>query len=91
MPLDAAHQQLSGERAAAAVLQGVAERVDRGRLAHDAVVDQLLAALQFLDHAHRTVDCRAFLVRGEEQGDGAGVLRPLGNEDFGSDHKGRDR
>src|ERR1041385_8193638 len=43
MSLDAAHQQLARERAAAPDLQGIAERVHRAWLADNAVVDPLAA------------------------------------------------
>ena len=45
MPLEAAHDELRGKRAAPSVLQHVPERVDRRWLAHDAVVDALVSLL----------------------------------------------
>ena len=66
--LHAAHYELGRKRTAAAVLHGVAEVADAGGFADDAEIDGLIARLERFDHAHRTVDGVAFLVRSEQQG-----------------------
>ena len=67
--LDALDRQLAGQRAAAAVLDHVAERIDRGRLADDAEVERFAARLQGFDDGDGAVGGIAFLVRGEQEGD----------------------
>jgi hypothetical protein len=58
-------------------------RVDRGRLADDAVVDRLAALAQGLGDGDRAVDGVAFLIGSEQEGDRAAVLGPGGDEGFG--------
>ena len=60
--LHASHPQCAGERAAPAVLDGVAQPGNAGRLADEAVVDAFAAALQQLDHFRSPVDGGTFLV-----------------------------
>ena len=91
VPLDAAHRELRRKRAAPAVLQRIAERIDGARLADDAVVDGLVARLQPLHHSHGAVHRGAFLVGGQEEGDRARVARPLGDEALGGDDESGDR
>ena len=55
-------------------------RVDRRRLADDAVVDALAARGEPLDHLDGAVDRRAFLVGGEQQRDRAGRVGMRGDE-----------
>jgi hypothetical protein len=62
------------EAAAAAVLDDVAQAGLAGGLAHQAVVDALVALAEALDDADGAVDGRAFLVAGDEQRDAAGVV-----------------
>ena len=71
--LHPAHREPAGERAAAPVLDHVAQLAHAGRLAHDAVVDGLAAAFHALDDARGAVDRRSLLVGGEEQGDRPGM------------------
>ena len=89
--LDAAHRELARQRAAAAVLDHVAELLDRGRLADDAGVQPLAACLQPLHQAHRAVHRRAFFVAGDQQRDGARVFGVRGDETFGGHREGGDR
>jgi hypothetical protein len=51
--LDALDRQHAGQRAATAVLDHVAERVDRGRFADDAEIEHLAARLQRFDDDRR--------------------------------------
>ena len=67
-----------GQRAAAAVLDHVAEAVDRRWLADDAVVERLARGAQPIDDAHRAVDGGTFLVGGDQQRDRPLVLRVRG-------------
>ncbi|MNN21554.1 hypothetical protein D3C81_1348810 [compost metagenome] len=90
MPLHALDRELAGQRAAPAVLDHVAEGVHRGRLANHAVVQPLAARLEGLHHLHRAVMRRAFLVAGDQEGDGAGVGRMLGHEFLHGDHEAGD-
>jgi len=73
----------AGFRCEDASVNGVSNlwaRRGSGGLADDAIVDALAALLQALDDAHRAVHGRAFLVGGDQQGDGARVSGPLGDE-----------
>src|SRR5207248_1371024 len=69
MALYATHRELAREGPAPTYFQHVAQRIDRARLADDAVVDKLVARLQALDDARRAVDGGAFLVGGDEERD----------------------
>ena len=51
----------------------------------------LAARLQRLDHRDGAVRRGSFLVRGQQQRDPAGVLRPVADEALGGDHERRDR
>jgi hypothetical protein len=67
------------------------ELVDRGGFAHDAVVQHLAARLELLADHHRAVDRRAFLVAGDQEGDGQGRVG-MGRQEFlDRHHHGRDR
>ena len=86
----------SRQRAAAAVLDRVAERRDAGGLAEHAMVDALAARPQQLDEADRAVDRRAFLVAGQKESDrafaGARRRKAQGGGERGGDaalHVGR--
>ncbi len=72
--LDSAHGQAARERSAPAVLDGVAQRLDGGRLADHAVVDRLAASTQRIDDLHGAIGRRAFFVRGQQQGDRAAMV-----------------
>ncbi len=67
--LHALDGQLAAQRAAPAVLDHVADALDRGRLTDDAVVEPFAALLQRVADDGRAVDDRAFLVAGEQQRD----------------------
>src|SRR5690348_17511817 len=53
------------------------------RLTDDAVVDALAARAQRLKHAPRAIHRGAFLITGDEEGEGAAMLRLLAHECFG--------
>ena len=72
VPLDALDDQRARQRAAPAVLDHVAEALDRRRLADDAIVDALARGRELLDDLDRAVDRRAFLVGRQQQRDRAG-------------------
>ena len=91
MPLHALYGQPSREGAAPPVLDRVAEPVDRGRLADDAVVDCLAAGAQGFHHLGRAVGRRAFLVRGQQQRDRPAVVRLRAHELLGGHHESGDR
>ena len=58
----------------------VAELGGAGGFADDAVIELLVARLQRFDHFHRAVDGGAFFVRGDQQGDRAGMIGMRGDE-----------
>ncbi|MNZ24905.1 hypothetical protein D3C78_420620 [compost metagenome] len=90
MALYAAYRQLAAERATAAVLHHVAHQRSAGGFADDAPVQALAAGGQALDHGFGAMVGRAFLVTGDEEGDGALVLRMLGDETLhGHQHGGQ--
>ena len=68
--LDAAHGELAAERAATAVLDHVARLFDRCGFAHDAVVQRFATGFELLHHHFGAVNRRAFLVAGQQEGDG---------------------
>ncbi len=84
--LHAVHRQATGERAATAHLDGVAQHVGAGRLADDAPVDLLVACFEHLHHLARAVDRWAFLVAGEQESERARVVRMLRDESLGGRH-----
>ena len=71
MTLHALHGQPAAERTAPSDLDGVADALLAGRLAHDAPVDPLAALPEHLDHALGAIDRGAFLVAGDQERDGA--------------------
>jgi hypothetical protein len=81
--LHALDGQFPRQRSAAPIFDHVAERVDRGRLADDAVVDRLAALAQGLGDGDRAVDGVAFLIGSKQEGDRAAVLGLGGDEGFG--------
>src|SRR5439155_26741544 len=86
--LHAAHRELARQRAAAAVLDHVAQALHRGWLADDAAVEPLAARLQGFDEAHRAVDRGPFLIAGDEEGDAATMLPMRLHEALaGDDHR----
>ena len=87
--LDALDGQRAGQRAAPAVLDHVAEPIDGGRLADDAIVDALARGGELLDHLDRPVDRRPFFVGGDEQRDRARRVRMRCDERLdGGDERG---
>ena len=74
-----------------AVLDGIAEHFGRRRFADDAVVNLAPARREPVHDLDGAVHRRAFLVRGDEQADGALVLRMRGHEGFGGGDERRDR
>src|SRR5690606_15935396 len=91
MALHTLDAQYTAERTTATVLDDIADHVGRRRFADDAVVDLLIALLQVLDHLDGAVDRRAFLVRSNQQADGAAVFRVGINEFLKGDHERRYR
>ena len=89
MALDAMDGQGAGQRAASADAHQVAKSFLRRRFAGQAKVDALPGfAKMFRDPAH-AVDGVALLVRGQQQGDGAGVAWMRVRELFQCDYEGR--
>jgi hypothetical protein len=89
--LNALDGQLPGERAAAAVLDHVAEGVDRRRFADDAVVDRLAAALQGVGDGDGAVGGVAFLIGSEQEGDRTAMRGMCGDEGFARRDEGGQR
>ena len=71
MPLLAARENLAVERAATADFHHVAERVDIGGFADDAVIETLAPLPRPVEQLRRAVDRGAFLVAGDEEGNRA--------------------
>ena len=86
--LDAFDNQLAGQAAATAILDHVAEALDRGRFADDAVVNTLATRLEGLNDGNGAVGGVAFFIRGEQQGNAAGVVRVRRDEAFNGGHEG---
>ncbi len=83
----AVHGQGAAEGATTAVLDYVAEQGGARRFADDAPVQALVALAQALDHCLGAVLGRAFFIAGDEEADGALVLRVIGDEALhGDDH-----
>ncbi len=89
--LHAVDGQLARQRATPPVLDHVAERGHRGRLAHHAVVQPLAARAQQVADLDGAVVGRAFLVAGDQEADRAGVVRMHGDEFLGGHHEPGDR
>ncbi|MND81072.1 hypothetical protein D3C80_728580 [compost metagenome] len=86
-----AYQQIAGDGAAAAVLHHVPYHCGGGGLADDAPADLLVARLQGVDDAHSAVDEGPLFIGGDEEGDGALMVRMLGHEALGGHHHGGQR
>src|SRR4051794_37733200 len=74
--LHAADDESAGERAAAADLEGVAQRVRICRLAEQAMAEALATRLGPIEKLAGSVDRRPLFISGDEEGDGAGRARP---------------
>lgn len=90
MALLADNLQKAAEAAPAAILEGIAEALVTGGLAHQTPVDLFPPGLQGLDHPRRAIDGGAFLVAGDEKGNGAGMVRMVADKVLGRGHHGRD-
>jgi len=86
MALYAFHRELAGHGAAAAVFDHVAQRRAGGRFADDAVIKLLAARLEFFADDHGAVGSRAFFIAGDQESDGAGVVRAGQREFFHRHH-----
>ncbi len=91
MALHALDGQRSGQRAAPAVLDHVAEPVDRRRLADDAVIDALARGTELLDNLDRSVDGRALFVGREKESDRAPGIGMRGDESLDGGDERRER
>ncbi len=88
MTLLAEHAQLAAEGPAPAVLDDIAEHLVAGGFAHQAPVNLFIARLQPFHHLDGTVHGGAFLVAGDEEGDGALVAGMSGHETLAGGHHG---
>src|SRR6185312_2487092 len=88
MALTAADRDPPVERAAPAVLDGVADGLDRRRLAEHAMVETLAFGPRPVEEPDRAVDRRAFLVAGEEEADRAVERASLDEAQGGGDGRG---
>jgi len=89
VPLHAVYREPAAVGAAAADLDGVADLLLAGGLAHDAPVDALVPGDEGLHHLLGAIHRGAFLIARDEIGDRAFVLRVLANEGLGGgDHGG---
>ena len=81
MTLDAAHDERARQRAAAPVLDHVAQPIDRRGLADDAVVEQLAGSSQLLDDLHRPIGGRTFFIGSDQERDRAAEDRGVRRAD----------
>ncbi len=65
-----------------AILDHVAQGIHRSRFADDAIVEGFATGLEGFDNGNRTVYGIAFLVGGEQDGQGAGVVGMSRNKGF---------
>ena len=84
--LHALDAQLARQRAAAPVLDHVAERAHRGRLADDAVVEPNALRSEPVAERDGAVERRPFLVARDQEGDRAGGIGARGDELLDRDH-----
>ncbi len=91
VPLHPAHGQRTGQRPAPAILDHVAESVDRRRLADDAVVQFFAGVTEPIDDLDRAVGGGSFLIGGDKQRDRATDVRVRGDEAFDRDDERGDR
>ena len=89
MPLHAVHGETPAQGAAAADLDGIAQRGLARGLADQAPIDALLALAQHLDHAAGAVDRWPLLIAGDQEGDRAAVLRIAAHKFLAGGHHGR--
>ena len=90
MALHALDRELARQAAAPAILDHVAQGVDRRRFADDAVVEPLAAASECLDDLDGPVAGIAFLIGGQQQCDRARMAGMGLDEDFdGGDKSGQ--
>jgi hypothetical protein len=78
--LNALDRQVAGERTAAAVLDHVAQRINRGRLPDDAEIEHLAACLEVFDNDDGAVGGIAFFIGGEQEGQRSGMVRVGGEK-----------
>ena len=78
----------SVEAAPAAILDNVAKCGLARGFAHKAVIEGFAHICDGREDLLRPVDGRAFFVAGDEEGDGAGQVRPLGKHTAGGLHHG---
>ena len=90
--LHPAHDQRTRKRPAAAVLDHVAEAVDRRGFADDAIVERLARSAELVDDLDCAVGRRSFLVGGDQQRDRSAESAVRGRQQaLDRDHERRDR
>ena len=89
MALHAFDRELAAHGAASAVFDHVAGALDRGRLAHNDVIQHFTARFEGVSHHHGAVDSRAFFVTGQQQRDIECRVWRVGQKLFNRHHKGR--
>ncbi len=91
MTLDAMDREPASHAAAPADLDHVAQRLRAGRLADEASINGLVAALEPIEHLAGAVDRRSFLVSGDQQADRAGEVPPALQKGLHRRDEGGDR
>ena len=89
MPLAALYGQRAGQRAAAAVFNGLAQSRRVGRLTHQTEIRDIVCLPHPVDHLHRAVDRVSFFIACYNQAEAAGQLI-RGKIASDRRHKGRD-
>ncbi len=77
VPLNPVYRQAPAQAAATADFDGIAQRVLARGLADQTPVNALLALAQHLDHPTGAIDGRPLLIAGDQEGDGAAMLRGI--------------
>ena len=88
MPLPASDPERAVEAATPADLHHLAELFGVGRLADEAGIERLVALREPIQHLARAVDCRPFLVTGDQQAEGADAGAGRTEAGYGSDEGG---
>jgi hypothetical protein len=91
VPLLAMHEHAAGERAAPADLDGIAQGLDAGRFADEAVIDLDPVFAKPLHDLDRAMERGTFLVGGDEQADGTLVPGVFGQKILDRGDKRRQR
>src|SRR5262249_333287 len=83
--------ELSAQRAAAAIFDHISCSLNSGRFAHDAKVERSAAAFQVLAYFDRAIHSRTFFIAGQKEGDRNRGIRMRPQELFACNDHGCNR